>query len=168
MKPTVRLFFLLALILFTLAPGIAVVADQSAVTVVANDGVINIEDAMIDGQHLWVTAQDVTKITGFEPKPEGFCSADICIPIPKSEAWVRTQDGETYFCVTRFAEKIDQAVAVDAGRRVCGFGVVPLHQRAFFTEAKAPDFALADRDGNTVRLSDFLGKKVLVLTWASW
>ena len=27
---------------------------------------------------------------------------------------------------------------------------------------KAPDFALADKDGNTVKLSDFLGKKVVV------
>ena len=27
---------------------------------------------------------------------------------------------------------------------------------------KAPDFALADKDGNTVRLSDFVGKKVVL------
>ena len=27
---------------------------------------------------------------------------------------------------------------------------------------KAPDFALSDKDGNTVRLSDFLGKKVVL------
>lgn len=28
--------------------------------------------------------------------------------------------------------------------------------------SKAPDFALPDKDGNTVRLSDFLGKKVIL------
>ena len=27
---------------------------------------------------------------------------------------------------------------------------------------KAPDFTLEDQDGNSVRLTDFLGKKVLV------
>ncbi len=32
----------------------------------------------------------------------------------------------------------------------------------------APDFALPDREGRTVRLSDFRGKRVLLLTWASW
>ncbi|MCZ6597977.1 MAG: redoxin domain-containing protein [Planctomycetota bacterium] len=32
----------------------------------------------------------------------------------------------------------------------------------------APDFALPDRHGNLVRLSDFRGKKVLLYTWASW
>ena len=32
----------------------------------------------------------------------------------------------------------------------------------------APDFALPDREGKLVRLSDFKGKKVLIVTWASW
>ncbi len=33
---------------------------------------------------------------------------------------------------------------------------------------RAPDFALADLDGDTVRLSDFAGRPVLVNFWASW
>ena len=31
-----------------------------------------------------------------------------------------------------------------------------------------PDFSLKDIDGNTVKLSDFRGKTVLLLFWASW
>jgi len=151
-----------------LTPGAVVVAGEKTVTIVAGGEVIKIDNALVEGQNLWVAARDMIKINGFEPKPEGFCSADICIPIPKSEDWVRTQDGESYYCVTRFAEKIDQAVVVDAQRRVYGFGTVPLLQQSLFTEAMAPDFALEDREGNTVRLSDFRGKKVLLLTWASW
>ncbi len=168
MKSTSRYLVFLGLVLHALIPSVAAVADEQAVTVVVNDGAIEIEGALVDGQHLWVTAKDVTRINGFEPKPEGFCSADICIPIPKSEDWVRTENDERYFSVTRFAEKIDQAVVVDAERHVWGFGSVPLLQRTLFTEAMAPDFALEDRQGNVVRLSDFRGKKVLVLTWASW
>jgi peroxiredoxin len=35
-------------------------------------------------------------------------------------------------------------------------------------DSKRPDFSLRDMDGNTVRLSDFRGKIVLVNFWASW
>ena len=33
---------------------------------------------------------------------------------------------------------------------------------------RAPDFALADLDGNPVRLADYAGRPVLVNFWASW
>lgn len=141
---------------------------QQPATVVLNNGAVDLETALVDGEQLWVTADDVQRINGFEPKPEGFCSADICIPFPKTDDWVRTSDGQPYYCVTRFAEKIDQPVVADPERRVWGFGTVPLLQQALFTEAVAPDFALRDREDNRVRLSDFRGKKVLLLTWASW
>lgn len=32
----------------------------------------------------------------------------------------------------------------------------------------APDFSLSDRNGNLVRLSDFLGKAIVINFWASW
>ena len=34
--------------------------------------------------------------------------------------------------------------------------------------SKAPDFTVYDAEGNSVRLSDFLGKPVIVNFWASW
>jgi len=33
---------------------------------------------------------------------------------------------------------------------------------------RAPDFALPDPSGRVHRLSDHRGKKVLLVTWASW
>lgn len=37
-----------------------------------------------------------------------------------------------------------------------------------FNGKKAMDFAFEDKEGNTVRLSDFLGKYVLIDVWATW
>ena len=67
-----------------------------------------------------------------------------------------------------FADKIQQAYAVDQGEGVWSFGMPPVTRRAFLESAMAPDFALKDRNGDVVRLSDFRGKKVLIITWASW
>ncbi|ERK56410.1 redoxin family protein [Gemella bergeri ATCC 700627] len=36
------------------------------------------------------------------------------------------------------------------------------------TESQAFDFSAMDKDGNTVKLSNFKGKKVYINTWASW
>lgn len=35
-------------------------------------------------------------------------------------------------------------------------------------KTKAPDFSVLNMDGNTVKLSDFLGKPVVLNFWASW
>jgi len=43
---------------------------------------------------------------------------------------------------------------------------VSLNRRT--TSQVAPDFALKDLNGNTVRLSDFRGKAVVLNFWATW
>ncbi len=140
--------------------------QQQAVTVLFGDQAVGVDRALVDGDELWVAAADVPSINGFEPKPEGFCAGEICVPIPGD--WSRTAGDTEYFCVTRFAEKVDQAVATDAAHSTWSFGRVPLLQGGGLPSGVAPDFALPDREGNLVRLSDFRGKKVLLLTWASW
>ncbi|HIG27115.1 MAG TPA: redoxin domain-containing protein, partial [Verrucomicrobiales bacterium] len=43
---------------------------------------------------------------------------------------------------------------------------MPLHREGFLQNASAPDFEMEDRNGKTVKLSDYRGKKVLLITWA--
>ena len=146
-------------------------ADEPAehtVTVLFNEATVEIEKALVDGEQLWVTADDVSQINGFDPKPEGFCAADVCIPIPKSAEWRIQHYGREYFNVSRFAAKVDQAVAADAAQGTWSFGMVPVSGSSPLPSGVAPDFELPDREGNLVKLSDFRGKKVLILTWASW
>ena len=70
--------------------------------------------------------------------------------------------------MTELARRLQQAYAVDHDRQVWSFGQMPLTRQSFLRAAVAPDFTLLDRQGNPVSLSDFRGKKVLIVTWASW
>jgi len=109
---------------------------------------------------LWVRPQDLPRINEFEVKPQGACRADVCVPIPKE----LKKDG--WFNLTGFAHRVHQSFVADAG--VWSFGEIPVLRSGYFTSRVAPDFAVPDRKGRVVHLSDFRGKKVLVVTWASW
>ncbi len=111
---------------------------------------------------LWVKKRDLPAINGFEVKPQGACRADICIPIPKEML-----RGE-YFSLTSFAKKIGQPVVADTDARVWSFGEIQALRGSFLEGRMAPDVTVPDRAGRPVHLSRLHGKKVLVVTWASW
>ncbi len=73
-----------------------------------------------------------------------------------------------YFDLTAFARKVGQAVVADTATRVWSYGEIPLVTGAFLEGRRAPDFTVPDRKGQPVHLASFRGKKVLVVTWASW
>jgi len=162
-------------ILTTAAIGIALAAPVHAAdlkptkaTVLARENTLVIERALVGDGELLVPMENVEAITGFKIKPEGMCVDDLCIPIPSGSGWITDHAGSKYFNLTKFADKVDQVYAVDAENSVWSFTAVPRAQTAPLMAGQAPDFALPDRTGKTVRLSDFRGKKVLIITWASW
>ena len=131
---------------------------------------VDIERTLADPTDLWVSPQDLTRINDFELKPEGACLDDICVPVRQdrdSEIFVSRQD-EPWINVSELADRLEQGWVHDPEHRTWSFGQVPSTRSAFLDSAIAPDFALPDREGNLVHLSDFRGKKVLLLTWASW
>jgi len=154
----------------TLGLLLAAATSAHAATVLAGGEVFETEKLLPDVQNLWVTPGDFERISGFELKPEGACLGELCIPIRQNadnDIYV-TRDGQAYLNATGFADKVQQAYTVDRDKGVWSFGRAPATRKAFMESAIAPDFALKDRSGATIRLSDFRGKKVLILTWASW
>jgi aspartate aminotransferase-like enzyme len=73
-----------------------------------------------------------------------------------------------YFDLTAFARKVGEAVVNDVDARVWSYGEIPLVTGAFLESRRAPEFTVPDRKGRPVHLARFRGKKVLVVTWASW
>ena len=137
------------------APREATILYDDAATVVSDAG-------PTDATALWVRKSDLPRINKFEVKPQGACRDDVCIPIPAS----MMRGG--YFNLSAFAKKVGQTVVADADERVWSLGEMQMLRGGFLKSRIAPDFAIPDRRGRTVHLSDLKGKKVLLVTWASW
>ncbi len=150
---------------FLLSSSSAVLASAApapGATVLYGDRSITLEKVQSDSKDLWVHKTDLPRINEFEVKPQGACRGDVCIPISKD-----LQRGQ-WFNLTGFAHKVNETVVADAGTHTWSFGEIPVVRGAFLNSRIAPDFAVPDRKGRIVHLNDFRGKKVLVLTWASW
>lgn len=149
---------------FLLTSGAAVLspaATSRAVTVLYGDRAVALDKTRHDANDLWVRKADLPRINAFEVKPQGACREDLCIPLSKDLV------KGAYFNLSGFARKTGEVVLV-ADTTVYSFGEIPLLRGAFYDSRVAPDFAVPDREGKLVHLSDFRGKKVLVVTWASW
>src|SRR5262245_39507491 len=151
----------------SIAPGIASASppNQTGATVLFDDRAMPltaIRRKPNDPSSLWIRKRDLPRVNGFDVKPQGACHADICIPIPKTML-----DGE-WLALTAFAKKAGQAVVSDVDARVWSFGEIQALRGSFLNSREAPDITIPDRRGRPVKLSDFRGKKMLLVTWASW
>ncbi len=150
---------------FLLATGAAAVsqaAPDTSATVLYGDNAVKLDRTKPDSKDLWIRKADLERINGFELKPQGACRNEMCIPVTKAMS-----QGE-WFNLTAFAHKVNQTYLNDPAARVWSFGEIPALTGNYTTARIAPDFAVPDRKGKTVHLSDFRGKKALVVTWASW
>ena len=119
---------------------------------------------------LWVTLAELTRSTGFVVKPQGVCRSELCFPLPKQrKADFLGQRGKVaWFNLSEFARLVKQPVAHDEKLATWCFGPRPEGQDGYLATLEAPNFTLPDRNGKLHSLSDFRGKKVLLITWASW
>ncbi|MEX2245157.1 MAG: TlpA disulfide reductase family protein [Dehalococcoidia bacterium] len=67
-----------------------------------------------------------------------------------------------------FTDPFSTPTAIDADGSEVETGVIPTEGAAPRERRPAPNFVLADYEGQAVRLSDFRGKTVLVNFWATW
>jgi hypothetical protein len=139
-------------------------------TILYKDKVTSISHTMTKGDDLWVTLPDLTLSTGWELKPEGICQDGVCILIPRgrSSAFVQEKGEESWFNLSEFARLQEQPCAHDDTHKVWSFGAPTEAWGSQLGPRMAPDFTLPDLDGNLHTLSDFRGKKVFLVCWASW
>jgi hypothetical protein len=160
----------LGVLLMIFAGAVAEAADQGRGVVIYDGNVAEVTLPPGPAKDLWVTMADLKRATRFEVKPQGVCRDTLCFPLPKSRKaeFVAKKGDATWFNLSAFARLIKQPVAADERHRVWYFGPRSQEADAHLASLEAPDFTLPDMSGHLHSLSDFRGKKVLLLTWASW
>lgn len=117
-----------------------------------------------DSDRLLVATVDLREATGWELKPEGLCRGDVCVPVADPGALVE-QSG--LVDLAALADALHIHHVVDAEEAVAAFDrVTPASQPRDALDAT--DFTLPDLDGRPVTLSEFDGRKKLLLAFASW
>lgn len=145
------------------------VAKEMSATIVYDDIATVVSSADVEPGQLWITTSDLTRTTRFEVKPQGVCRDELCFPLPKarSKEFLRQSAGKQWFNLLAFADLVHQPVAHDDALSTWYFGQRS-DERQILASLQAPDFTLPDVQGKMHSLSDFRGKKVFLITWASW
>jgi AhpC/TSA family protein len=157
------------LLFLMIATTVIFASDSHTSTLIYDDVATTVEPARQDAGQLWITLPDLKRATGFELKPQGVCRDELCFPLPKSrhKEFVSKNASNQSFNLTAFAQLVHQPVAHDEGADTWYFGL-RADQRQSLASLRAPDFTLPDMQGKPHSLSDFRGKKVFLITWASW
>lgn len=157
-----------AVVLFLMSVSFAT-AKEIRATIVYDDVATEINPANQEPAQLWITTADLTRATRFEVKPQGVCRAELCFPLPKArkQEFLRKSTGKEWFNLLAFADLVHQPVAHDEALATWYFGL-RADQHQTLASLEAPDFTLPDMNGKLHSLHDFRGKKVFLVTWASW
>ena len=122
--------------------------------------------AHVKSEELWLGAQELEAATGWSMKPEGLCRGDVCLPLPPDKT-AHHVDGDRVN-VSAFWHRMGNALLHDTAREVWVLGAGSAERRKSLQSLEAPDFTLPDLSGTPRSLSEQRGKKVLLVTWASW
>ncbi len=144
---------------------------ESQEVILIYDGVtLTVRQSILGEEDLWLTPAALQQTTGFLLKPEGACLEDLCVPIPEAERQIffRDLDGQTCFNLSALARLREQPTVRAAAHGIWAFGPSPAFQKKVSSTLRAPDVTLPDWKGTTRSLAEFRGRKVLLLTWASW
>jgi peroxiredoxin len=115
------------------------------------------------GQQPVLGWDDLARVTGWAPKPQGWCRGEVCIPAASLGALAGTE----VLAAVDVARGLGSAFAVDVEHRLAVVGPRADH-RGHVSSGVAPDVALAGLDGDVHQLFEDAPAKALVLAFASW
>ena len=145
-------------------------ASQNTRTIIYDGIATEVSVSAGGAEGLWITTDDLKRATRFVIKPQGVCRDELCFPLPKNRKaeFVLKKGDTTWFNLINFALLIKQTYVADQKNGIWYFGSRAAEQNQYLASLAAPNFTLPDLNGKLHSLADFRGKKVLLVTWASW
>ena len=134
---------------------IAIITDRVAVV-----------DALIDRDRgtFLIAPSDLSEVLGWELKPSGLCRDDTCVLVPNMDA-IRVGDR---LDVVAVAAAVGQPSVVDLDAGIVAVALSAELRRRALDDLDAPAFTLPDLDDVPHSLSEWAGKKKLLVTFSSW
>jgi hypothetical protein len=121
-------------------------------------------EAQIGAGRVRLARDDVERTLGWKLEAHGLCKDDTCIPVRPGHDLLL----EDALDLAALAGLLDRPLALDTVERVAWLGASAAERGARLASLEAPDFTLPDLDGQQHALTDFRGRKVFLLAWASW
>lgn len=123
-------------------------------------------NARVEGERFWLSSAELEAATGWSSTPEGLCRGNVCVPIPpRLEREFLRGDQIDAAALWRH---LGQPLLHSADGSAWVLGTSAADRAASLRSLEAPDFTLPDRAGRLHSLSEHRGKKVLLVSWASW
>ena len=120
--------------------------------------------AATDGGGVRLAPETVGEVLGWQLRDEGLCRGDVCVPVRDRDALADDRGID----LEALADALGLPIAVDAEAGAAALGTPHADRAAELDSLEAPDFCLPDVSGQLHTLSDYRGKKVLLIAYASW
>src|SRR5262245_50295799 len=139
---------------------------RTMATVLTESGEFTVPEAEVAGEQLWLPARETESATGWIAKAEGLCRREVCVPLPagREQEFVRGARVN----VAALWRHLGRPVAHSDNGHVWVLASSARDRAATLDSLEAPDFTLPDAAGRPHSLSEYRGKKVFLVTWASW
>jgi hypothetical protein len=136
------------------------------VTVLTESGEWVVPEGESSGEALWLPAREAEAATGWAAKPQGLCKGEVCVPLPAGREEELVRDARVN--VAALWRRLGQPVVHSERGHAWVLAESARDRAAALRSLEAPDFTLPDVSGRMHSLRDYRGKKVLLVTWASW
>ena len=136
------------------------------ITILTDESLHESAKARAAADGLWLPAGEAEAATGWTLKPEGFCKGEVCLPVPPGRS-AEFVNGDEINVATLW-KHLGAPVVHDTARETWMLGTSAEARSSRLQSLEAPDFTLPDLAGKTHSLAAQRGKKVLLVSWASW